>query len=97
MPSKHTDTSFHTFPQIYPHNHVHSISIHPRCTTIVVKTGRSSVIGKAIIVEVNLSNTLLQHLDHGVERAETVGIVGAAGVGVVDGDDLDEINKWLCG
>lgn len=58
-----------------------------RSTTVVVDTRGSSVVGVAIIVEVNLLDTSLQDGDHSAERAKTVGVDGARGVRLVERDD----------
>ena len=56
-------------------------------TAIVIDACRSSVVIKAIVVEVNLVDTLLQHFDHSVEGTQTVGIIWAAGMRVRDGNN----------
>jgi hypothetical protein len=58
-----------------------------RSTTVVVHTRASCVICKTIIVVVDLRATLLQHRYHIVERAETISILRASSVRLVDRDD----------
>lgn len=50
-------------------------------------TSLSGVIAKAVIVIVNFINALLQDRHDVVERAQTVRIIFAAGIGAVDGDN----------
>jgi hypothetical protein len=58
-----------------------------RSTAVVVVTSGSGVVGVAVIIEVDLVDSLLQHVDHGVERTETILVNGAASVRVRDGND----------
>jgi hypothetical protein len=56
-------------------------------TTVVVNTSLGGVVGVAVVVEVNLVDTRLEGLNHGWERAKTVCVNGAAGVGIRDRDN----------
>lgn len=47
---------------------------------------RRSVVGKAVIVEVDLRASLLEDRNDVVKRAQAVGVVRASGVGVVQRD-----------
>lgn len=51
-----------------------------RSTAVVVNTSSGSVVGEAVVVEVNLVGSLLQDIDHGVEGTETVLVDRAARV-----------------
>lgn len=55
--------------------------------TVVVDTGLGSVVGKAVVVEVDLVDTLLERADNGVEGAKSIRVDRAAGVRARDGDD----------
>lgn len=50
-------------------------------------TRLSGVIAKAVVVIVNFINALLQDRHDVVERAQTIRIILAAGIGAVDGDN----------
>jgi len=58
-----------------------------RSTAIVVDTSSGGVVGVAVVVEVDLVDSLLQDIDHGVERTQTILVDGAASVRVRDGND----------
>jgi hypothetical protein len=57
-------------------------SLGSRSTAVVVDTSRSSVIAVAIVVEVDLIDSLLQYVHNGVERTKTVLVNRAARVRV---------------
>ena len=57
-----------------------------RSTAVVVHTRFCGVVGKAVVLEVDLSSTLRQNADHGIERAESIGVLRAALVRVRNRD-----------
>lgn len=57
-------------------------NLHDRSATIVVDTRSSSVVGKAVVVVVDLLNSLLQNADHGVETTKAILVNGTARVGI---------------
>lgn len=69
-----------------------------RSTPIVVDTSSSSVVGKTIIVIVDLVRSLLQKLDHSIERTKTIFINRAARVRIRDGHNsvIDYEPNLLC-
>lgn len=57
-----------------------------RPAIIVVPSGRC-VVGEAVVVEIDFSQSVLEDFDDVVERAETVGVLRTAWVGIRDGND----------
>lgn len=55
-------------------------NLHNRSATVVVNTRSSSVVGKAVVVVVDLLNSLLQNTNHGVETTKTILVNGTARV-----------------
>lgn len=47
-------------------------NLHNRSATVVVNTRSSSVVGKAVVVVVDLLDSLLQDTDHGVETTKAI-------------------------
>lgn len=66
---------------------LNSALLHARSTAVVVHTRVSSVVAEAVVVEVNLSDTLLEVADHDGERAKSIRVNGASWVALVDWDD----------
>jgi len=64
------------------------------CPAVVVHTGLSSVVGETVVVEIYLCNTFLEHRDHIIERAETVGVNRTAGMGPRDGNNCI-VPTWI--
>jgi hypothetical protein len=58
--------------------------LRPRSPSVVVLARYSSVVREAVVVKVDLSATLLQNANNVVERAETILVDWAAGVGLIN-------------
>jgi len=64
-----------------------SFALHGRSSSIVVHACDSGVVGKTVIVEVDLSRSLLQDGDDSIEWAETILVSWTTGVGAVEGNN----------
>jgi hypothetical protein len=62
-------------------------ALRSRRPAIVIHTRRSGVIGKAVIIVIDLSAPLLKDLDNVVEGAKPIWIGSTSRVGLVNGDD----------
>lgn len=64
----------------YVDNDARIANSHSRSATIIVNTRSSSVVGKAVVVVVDLLNSLLQDTDHDVETTKAILVNGTARV-----------------
>lgn len=64
----------------YVSNDAKIANLHNRSATIVVDARSSSVVGKAVVVVVDLLDSLLQNADHGVETTKAILVNGTARV-----------------
>lgn len=70
-----------------------SIILRSRRPTIVIDARVSSIVGEAVVVEVDLINAVLEDGNDSVKRAEAVGIGRAADIGICDGN-YSIVSAW---